>query len=548
MSYRCFLFLGVVLSIFSQSGFCSPSVYQGEYLVQLSHATRASGAEAGYHLVQVDRGLSLRSAQAQVVEYDQARVRADCATLAADLGSDLSHCEPNAYWELLATPNDPKYGSLYGLEKLNLPAAWNKTKGSRGVIIAVLDTGVDYTHPDLAANMWRNSGEIADNGIDDDGNGYIDDVYGIDEFNEDGDPYDDHGHGTHCAGTVGAVGDNEVGVVGVNWNVEIMALKFLSAGGGGSTVDALGAIDYAIDNGARVINASFGGSFYSQALYNAIERANEAGVLFVAAAGNKTRDNDEEPNYPSNFDLPNVISVAASDQNDKLASFSNYGDEKVHLAAPGVRILSTFPGNRYAALNGTSMAAPHVAGLAGLILSEYTDYSALQVKNLMMNTADVMESFVGRVQSGGRINAAAALQANGSAKGESPEAGSGGEESPVSEHRVRLKRKKRGRRFQATVLGGTEGALQAVTLQLRNRSGSTSCELGELELGGRTRVHFSVPKSVAFTAVQVGEVQSRELRVSSRSRSRKRRRARRTRSLESVCGRIAVRMRSLRPR
>ncbi len=267
---------------------------------------------------------------------------------------------PNYIYRAFAVPNDPRFGDLWGLNNtgqtggtpdadIDAPEAWNTTTGSSSVVIAVIDTGVDYTHEDLAANMWVNPGENCTNGIDDDGNGYVDDCYGIDTANNDSDPMDDNGHGTHVAGTIAAVGNNGVGVTGVNWSAKIMALKFLAADGSGSTAGAIECIEYAVNmkiKGVNVvaINASWGGPNFDPLLRDAIAAAGDAGILFVAAAGNEGNDNDSTPSYPASYDLPNIISVAATDHNDQLATFSNYGATSVDLAAPGVDILSTVPG------------------------------------------------------------------------------------------------------------------------------------------------------------------------------------------------------------
>ena len=238
--------------------------------------------------------------------------------------------------------------------------------------MAVIDSGIDYTHEDLAANMWQNPGEVPGNSIDDDGNGYIDDVPGIDTFNGDSDPIDDNDHGTHVAGIVGAVGDNNIGVVGVNWQVQMMALKFLDSGGVGSVEDAIEALDYVIDMkvnhgiNVKITNNSWGGGAFSQALYDTVAAARDADILFIAAAGNANQDNDESPHYPSSFDLSNVIAVSASDHNDAKASFSQWGSVSVDVAAPGADILSTTRSNTYSTFSGTSMATPHESGLAAV--------------------------------------------------------------------------------------------------------------------------------------------------------------------------------------
>ncbi|MEA5523368.1 S8 family peptidase, partial [Limnoraphis robusta] len=263
-----------------------------------------------------------------------------------------------------ATPDDPSYSQLWGLNNtgqtggrvdadIDAPEAWDYTTGG-SVVVGVIDTGVDWSHPDLAANMWRNTGEIANNGIDDDGNGYVDDYYGYDFVNNDGNPYDDHYHGTHVAGTIAASGDNGTGVTGVAWTAEIMALKFLSSSGSGTTYNAIRAVEYATQMGADITNNSWGGGGYSSGLRDAIAAAGNAGSVFIAAAGNNSTNNDSSPHYPSNYNPSNVISVASTDHNDSLSWFSNYGRTSVDLAAPGSSIYSTSPGNGYRTLSGTS--------------------------------------------------------------------------------------------------------------------------------------------------------------------------------------------------
>jgi subtilisin family serine protease len=327
--------------------------------------------------------------------------------------------------QVMTTPNDPQYGSQWDLENvsqtggvadadIDASAAWDVTTGSGSTIVAVIDTGVDYTHPDLAGNMWVNTGEVAGDGIDNDGNGYVDDVYGYDFINHDSDPYDDQGHGTHVAGTIGAEGDNGIGISGINWDVQIMALKFLGADGSGSQSDAIEAILYAVHNGAQVINASWGGDPYSQALFDALSQARDAGTIFVTAAGNgdifgNGIDNDTTPFYPANYDLDNIVSVAATDANDFLATFSNYGATTVDIAAPGVDILSTLPGGGYGLNSGTSMATPHVAGVIALVRDLHPEWTYDQVIQQVLSTVDPLPQLVGLVATGGRLNAAAAV-------------------------------------------------------------------------------------------------------------------------------------------
>lgn len=328
-------------------------------------------------------------------------------------------------------PNDPQFNEQWGLLNTGQPVAggpngkegadigaigaWEITTGSEDVVIGVIDSGVDYRHPDLAANMWRNPDEIPDNGIDDDKNGVVDDVFGYNAANNSGDPMDDHSHGTHCAGIIGAVGDNGEGIAGVNWKTKIMALKFLSASGSGTLNDALECINYALEMKARGVNIrvlsnSWGGGGYSRALEDAIKDANEAGILFVAAAGNDGVDTDDDPHYPSAYDVPNVVSVAALDSQDSLAWFSNYGAETVDLAAPGVDIYSTVLDGRFQHYSGTSMATPYVSGAAGLILAKYPKLTPAELKARLMDSAVPVPDLEGRVETGGRLNAERALR------------------------------------------------------------------------------------------------------------------------------------------
>ncbi|MFO0897057.1 MAG: S8 family serine peptidase [Pirellulales bacterium] len=336
----------------------------------------------------------------------------------------VAYAEPDYVVRADATrPNDPFYGSLWGLENtgqtqgapgadISAAAAWDIFRGSHQVVVAVIDSGVDYRHEDLAANIWTNPGEIAGDGIDNDGNGFIDDIHGIDTANDDSDPMDDAGHGTHVAGTIGAVGNNSVGVVGVNWNVQIMPLKFLSALGIGFTSDAIAAIDYMTlmktKYGVNIVasNNSWGGGAESQALYDAIAASNAAGVLFVAAAGNSGSNADEFAEYPAAYDLPGIVSVAATDAHDELADFSNFGAASVDLAAPGVGILSTTPDNTYDTYSGTSMATPHVTGVVALVSGLAPNLSLAEIKDALLASADQRPSLVGKMVSGGRLNAA----------------------------------------------------------------------------------------------------------------------------------------------
>ena len=340
---------------------------------------------------------------------------------------DVEYAELNYKVYVDATfPNEDDFSDLWGMHNtgqsggtadadIDAPEAWDiETGNSNEVVIAVIDTGVDYTHQDLAANMWTNPDEIL-NGEDDNGDGFVDDIHGYDFCTygqvRDNDPMDDSGHGTHCSGTIAAEGNNNIGVVGVSWNAKIMALKFLGASGTGYTADAVPAIYYAIDNGADIISNSWGGGSYSLTLKKAISDANDAGILFVAAAGNSRKNTDRRPHYPSSYDVPNIISVAATDHNDALAGFSNYGPNSVDLGAPGVDILSTYRGD-YAWGSGTSMSAPHVSGAAALIMAQNPEISVTELKAKILDSVDLIDALAGKTVTGGRLNVFNCLEAN----------------------------------------------------------------------------------------------------------------------------------------
>jgi subtilisin family serine protease len=326
----------------------------------------------------------------------------------------VEYVEPNYERKPMGTlPNDPVWAQQWGLAKIGLPDCWNYIKGSQGSIVAVIDTGVDYNHADLSGNMWNNPGEITGNLSDDDNNGYVDDAKGWNFYSNNNDPMDTQSHGTHVAGIIGAIGNNSIGVAGVNWRTRIMPVKFMGEYGGDVAAE-IEAIEYAVDMGAKVINASYGGTSFSQTEYDASQDAGTKGVLFVAAAGNSGSSNDDQSFYPASCNLPNVISVAASDSGDSLAYFSNYGAASVHLAAPGVGILSTIPESQstypYGSKDGTSMAAPFVSGVAALIWAERPDATMSEVKQAILESVDTVPSLNGIVVTGGRLNAYKALQ------------------------------------------------------------------------------------------------------------------------------------------
>jgi subtilisin family serine protease len=332
----------------------------------------------------------------------------------------VEYAEPDFQVSLVGLPNDPHLGSLWGMHNtgqtggtpdadIDAPEAWDVVTASPGVAV-VIDTGVDYSHVDLAANMWVNPGEISGNNIDDDGNGYVDDVHGINAITGIGNPMDDHYHGTHVAGTIGARGNNGIGVAGVTWGTQIMACKFLDSGGYGFTSDAVECLEYVSMMKAtygvdiRLSNNSWGGGAYSQALYDAIQDNGDKGILFIASAGNSALDTDIFPHYPSSYDHPTLISVAATNHNDLLWSWSNYGLESVDLGAPGSSIFSTMPGGQYGTLSGTSMASPHVSGAAMLTWAQHPAYNLMQIKQTLLTTVDPLASLAGKTVSGGRLN------------------------------------------------------------------------------------------------------------------------------------------------
>lgn len=341
---------------------------------------------------------------------------------------DVEYAEPDFLLRPAVTsPNDPYYPQLYGLDNtgqntgtpdadVDGPEAWNGTTGSQESLVAVIDTGVDINHPDLKNNIWVNADEVPNNGRDDDNNGYVDDVHGWDFYNGNKSVYDPDRsgegdeHGTHVAGTIAAEGNNGEGVAGVSWQARVMVLKFLGPNGG-YTSDAVRAIDYAVANGAKISNNSWGGGGRSQALKDAITRADAKGHLFVAAAGNSGVNNDNEPHYPAAYDNDNIISVAATDNNDGLAEFSNFGSDAVDLGAPGVRILSTVPGERYAYYSGTSMAAPHVTGVAALVDGQSETAGDEDLKAEVLDSVDRVSALRTRTRTGGRLNAAGAVGA-----------------------------------------------------------------------------------------------------------------------------------------
>jgi subtilisin family serine protease len=412
----------IVLALTSPARADEVAAVPGEFIVKFKRGVSAADKYTARQNLGADLVKEIKLTGAQVVRA-QADSGIDHQYAKSLLASGaVDYIEPNYILHAYGTtPNDSRFSELWGMHNsgqsggtadvdIDAPEAWDITRTAGEAVVGVIDTGLNYSHPDLSANAWTNSGEIAGNGVDDDHNGFIDDVHGYDFVNNDGNPMDDQSHGSHCAGTIGGVGNNAAGVAGVAWNVKIMGLKFLDSQGSGSTDDAIGAIEYAVvmkNRGVniRVLSNSWGGGGFSQALYDAVAAANTAGILFVAAAGNETNDNDNSPSYPASYDLPNVLSVAAVDRNGNLASFSNYGAQSVHLAAPGVDIVSTVLGSNYASYSGTSMATPHASGVAALVAGREGTLTAAALKSRLMSTVQPLQGLSGVVVSGGMLNA-----------------------------------------------------------------------------------------------------------------------------------------------
>lgn len=345
-------------------------------------------------------------------------------TLANELTnfSEVKYAEPDYEITLNRRPNDARYPQQWSLNNtgqtggtpgadISAEKAWDIFTGSSEVVVAVLDTGVDYNHPDLRNNMWVNPRELAGNALDDDGNGFLNDIHGWDFSDGDNDPMDIDGHGTHVAGTIAAATNNAIGIAGVAWNSKIMALKIFSNTGSGFTSASIDAIQYMTrmksQFGINIVasNNSYGGYGFSQAERDAIEQSINAGILFVASAGNESNNNDIFPAFPASYGLDGIISVAATDHNDVLAGFSNFGATRVDIAAPGVDVLSTLPGGGYGLLSGTSMASPHVAGVAALLAGLNPELSVSELKAAILLGADPLDSLKGTSATGARLNA-----------------------------------------------------------------------------------------------------------------------------------------------
>lgn len=335
----------------------------------------------------------------------------------------FKYAEPDHFGRIGATPNDTSYAQLWGMNNtgqtvnsdpgiagadIDANLAWDVGTGSKSIVVGMVDSGIRNTHEDLAANIWKNTGEVAGNGVDDDGNGYIDDTWGWDFWNGDNNALDDNGHGTHTAGTVGAVGNNGKGVTGVCWSVSLAGLKIGSRSGSVSSSAGISAINYCVGKGIKLSNHSWGGTGYSATFDTAVTNARSAGHMIVCAAGNSAINNEVTPFYPASYSQDNVISVASIDNNDKLSSFSNYGSTRVDLGAPGSTIYSTYIRNNsnsaYAYLSGTSMAAPHVTGAAALVWSANPTWTYAQVRSKILSTVRPISALSGKCVTGGVLN------------------------------------------------------------------------------------------------------------------------------------------------
>ncbi|MCM2354179.1 MAG: S8 family serine peptidase [Pseudobdellovibrio sp.] len=413
----------MMLAVTANASFTTQSV-PGEFVVKLKPGMMRISAQT---LSQQLKGFVTQKISGQNVVVVKKAVfeTNDSAIKALNENPMVEIAEPNYIYKINKAPTDPLYVQTWGLSNvgqadpknqvgvagvdINAERAWEIQTGTREKIIAVIDTGIDWSHPDLAENMWVNEAEQNGKaGVDDDNNGVVDDIYGYNAITGTGNAKDDQGHGSHCAGTIGARANNGIGVAGVNWNVRMMAVKFLDAGGSGSLADAIKAIDYATKMGAHVMSNSWGGGGFSQTLMDAIKRSNEAGAIFIAAAGNEYNNNDSSPTYPSTYQVENVMSVAAIDNRGAKADFSNYGKKTVHLGAPGVNVMST-TGGSYKSFSGTSMATPHVAGVAALLWANEPNLTAAQVKERLIATVRPLASMKGKTRTGGMVDAYGAL-------------------------------------------------------------------------------------------------------------------------------------------
>ena len=418
--------IGASLLLLTNTVYSYESV-PGEYVVTLKYGTlrdrAALSQELGGVVTQTIREnmvLVKRASQ----ELDESGVRE------LSRSSLVEVAEPNYIYRASRMPNDADYGKLWGMHNsgqadstgqtgitgvdIDAERAWDIATGSKKVIVAVIDTGIDFKIPDLASQAWTNTAELNGKaGVDDDANGYVDDIHGYNFALNTGDSTDDMGHGSHCSGTIGGRGNDGAGIAGVNWDISLMAVKFLGADGSGTLANAVLAIDYARKNGAMIMSNSWGGGPFTQALKAAIDDTNTAGILFVAAAGNNGANHDVTPGYPASYEDSNIISVAAIDNRGALASFSDFGSKTVDIAAPGVNIFSTLPSaisaTGFDSWSGTSMATPHVTGVAALVLGSEPGLTAAQLKQRLLSTARPYHTLRGKVSTSGIVNAYYAL-------------------------------------------------------------------------------------------------------------------------------------------
>ncbi|MGE0633585.1 MAG: S8 family serine peptidase [Pseudobdellovibrionaceae bacterium] len=429
------LLIGAAVAFALSANAAEPEAVPGEFVVQLKNSallmnSTALSARLGGKVLR-----TIPSANAVVIKRSLVE-KSSVSVKSLNSSALVERAEPNYIYRVSGsrdqtdvpkvTPNDPKMTELWGMINegqkdsdgtlgvagmdIGASEAWAIETGSSDIIVAISDTGVDYNHPDLIDNAWINEAEQNGTaGVDDDANGLVDDIHGADFANNDADPMDDHGHGTHCAGTIGASGNDGKGIVGVAWKVRIMGAKFLTAGGSGTLEGAVKSIDYATQMGAHIISASWGGGGESDILRQSIERARDKGIVFIAAAGNDSSNNDSRPSYPASYNVSNIVAVAALGNKGEMASFSNYGKQKVHVAAPGQNIVSSLPNGGYDSWSGTSMATPHVSGIAALLKSKFRDMTPEEMKGRLIKTSRPLASLNGKVTAGGIVSAPNAL-------------------------------------------------------------------------------------------------------------------------------------------
>lgn len=415
-----------VFASFAAAGSQTASLATGEVLVKIRKETSGKAAADMFSRLGGDRVEALGGTQWRLVHISgDADLTSQIRKFSQQ--SEVEAAQPNFYYHLLAVPNDPLWpnSGLWGMSKISAPQAWDIFTGSSSVVVADIDTGARYTHEDLAPNMWVNTGEIPGNGFDDDGNGFADDYYGYDFFFNDPDPLDEHGHGTHTAGTIGAAGNNALGVAGVNWNIRVMPIKIYNSTGFGTTSAMLvNAYDYIRmmklrGVNIRVTNNSYGGCDeacgYDQATKEGIDAMTDAGILSVFAAGNNGWNNDavSAPVYPAAYTSPGILTVASSTTTDARSSFSNWGLKSIDIAAPGSGILSTGRNSdsSYVLMSGTSMATPHVAGAAALLAAYDPTLSPASLKATLLNTGDPLTLWSSTpIRTNARLNIFAALQ------------------------------------------------------------------------------------------------------------------------------------------